>query len=86
MKIKRIEFIKAIRDVYNENIDVLGENENGYKYIISVGTPQDLLEKMNQEKVNYVLTWHPKYHRKKLTKDIITEAIEAYAENTGYWG
>lgn len=53
MKIKRIEFMEEITDVDNDNIDVLVENENGYKYIIGVGTPQDLLEEMNQEKANF---------------------------------
>ncbi len=46
MKIKRIEFIEEITDVDNDNIDVLVENEDGYKYIIGVGTPQYLLEEM----------------------------------------
>lgn len=52
MEIKKIEFMEEIRDVDNDNIDVLVED--GYKYIISVGTPQNLLEQMNEEKVNYV--------------------------------
>ena len=51
MKIKRIEFMEEITDVHNDNIDVLVEKEDGYKYIVTVGTPQDLLEKMNQEKL-----------------------------------
>ena len=60
MKIKRIEFMEEITDVDNDNIDVLVENEDGYKYIIGVGTPQDLLEEMNQEKVNCVRPGTPK--------------------------
>jgi hypothetical protein len=60
MKIKRIEFMEEITDVDNDNIDVLVESENGYKYISGVGTPQDLLEKMNQEKANYVRPGTPK--------------------------
>ena len=39
MKIKKIKFIKKITDVYNNSIDVLIKNKNGYKYIIIVGTP-----------------------------------------------
>lgn len=85
MKIKRIEFMEEIRDVDNDNIDVLVENEDGYTYIIVVGTPQDLLEEMNQEKTNFVRPGTPKIIVKKLTKEIITEAIEAYAEDDGYW-
>ena len=78
MKIKRIKFMEEIMDVDNDNIDVLVENEDGYKYIIGVGTPQDLLEEMNQEKANYVRPGTPKIIVKKLTKEIVTEA-------TGYW-
>lgn len=85
MKIKRIEFMEEITDVDNDNIDVLVENEDGYKYIIGVGTPQDLLEEMNQEKANYVRPGTPKIIVKKLTTEIVTEAIQAYAEVTGYW-
>jgi len=85
MKIKRIEFMEEITDVYNDTIDVLVENEDGYKYIIGVGTPQDLLKERNQEKSNFVRPGTPKIIVKKLTKEIVTEAIKAYGEYTGYW-
>ena len=84
MKIKRIEFMEEIADVYNDNIDVLVENEDGYKYIIGVVTPQDLLEEMNQEKANYVQPSILNIIVKKLTKEIVMEAIQAYAKDTGY--
>lgn len=54
MKIKRIEFMEEVKDVNNDNIDVLVETEEGFEYIITVGTPQDLLEEMDQEKSNFV--------------------------------
>ena len=85
MKIKRIEFMDEIRDVDNDNIDVLAENDDGYKYIVTVGTPQDLLEEMNQERTNYVRPGTTHIIVKKLTKEIVTEAIQAYAEDDGYW-
>jgi hypothetical protein len=47
MKIKRIKFIEDVRDVNNNNIDVLVEKEDGSNYIITVGTLQNLLEEMN---------------------------------------
>lgn len=74
MKIKRIEFIEEITDVDNDNIDVFIENEDRYNYIIGVGTPQDLLEEMNQEKANFVRPGTPKIIVKKLTKEIVAEA------------
>ena len=85
MKIKRIEFMEEITDLDNDNIDVLVENENGYNSIIDVGTPQNLLEEMNQEKANFVRLSTPKIIVKKLTKEIVTEVIQAYAEAIGYW-
>jgi hypothetical protein len=54
MEITRIEFAEDIRDVDNDNIDVFVENEDGYTYTVTVGTPQDLLEEMNQRKRNFV--------------------------------
>jgi hypothetical protein len=85
MKIKRIEFMEEIRDVINDNIDVIVENEDGYIYTVSVGTPLDLLEEMKQEKTNFVRPGTPMIIVKKLTKEIVTEAIQAYAEDDGYW-
>ena len=85
MKIKRIEFMEEIRDENNDNVDVCVENEDGYNYIVTVGTPQDLLEEMNQEKTNFVRPGSLMIIVKKLTKEIVTEAIQAYAENDAYW-
>jgi len=85
MKIKRIKFMEDVRDVSNDNIDVLVEKEDGSNYIVTVGTPQDLLEEMNQEKTNFIRPGTPMIIVKKLTKEIVREAIEAYGEDDGYW-
>lgn len=85
MLIKRITFIDEIKDVVNDNIDVGVEFEAGYSYTIVVGTPRDLLEKMDQEKTNFIRPGTPRIIVKKLTKEIVTEAIQAYAANDGYW-
>ena len=85
MKIKRIEFMENIRDIDNDNIDVLVESEDGYEYIISVATPQDFIEEMKQEKLNYVRPGNLRIIVKILTKEIVTEAIQAYAKDDGYW-
>ena len=77
--------MEKVRDLDNDNIDVLVEKEDGYKYIVGVCTPQDFLEEMNQEKTNFVRPGSFKIIVKKLTKEIVTEAIQAYAEDTGYW-
>lgn len=39
---------------------------------------------MNQDKANYVRPGTTKIIIKKLTKEIVTEAIQAYTEDTGY--
>ena len=85
MKIKRIEFAHEITDPYMDNLDVFVENENGYTYTIVVSTPGDLLDQMEQEKINFIMPGTPKIIVKKLTEQIVREAIQAYAENDGYW-
>lgn len=85
MKIKRIEFAHEITDSHMDNLDVFVENEDGYTYTIVVSTPGDLLDQMEQEKINFIMPDTPKIIVKKLTEQIVREAIEAYAENDGYW-
>lgn len=52
---------------------------------IRVSTPGDLLDQMEQEKINFIMPDTPKIIVKKLTEQIFREAIQAYAENDGYW-
>jgi hypothetical protein len=85
MKIKRIEFAHEITDPHIDNLDVFVENEDGYTYTIVVSTPGDLLDQMEQDKINFIMPDTPKIIVKKLTEQIVREAIQAYAENDGYW-
>ena len=85
MKIKRIEFAHEIRDPYMDNVDIFVENEDGYTYTIVVSTPGDLVDQMEQEKTNFITPDTRKIIVKKLTEQIVREAIQAYAENDGYW-
>jgi len=85
MKIKRIEFLHEITDIENESVDVAIEDENGNTYTMDVSTPGDLQDAMEQEKTNFITPGAPKIIVKKLTKEIVTEAIQAYAEDNGYW-
>lgn len=85
MRIKRIEFAHEITDPHVDNLDVFVENEDGYTYTIVVSTPGDLVDQMEQEKINFIRPDTPKIIVKKLTEPIVREAIEAYAENDGYW-
>jgi len=38
-----------------DNLDVFVENEDGYTYTIVVSTPGDLLDQMEQEKINFIM-------------------------------
>ena len=51
---------------------------------LASATLQDLLEEMNQEKSNYLRPGTYNIIVKKLTKEIVTEVIQAYAEDDGY--
>jgi hypothetical protein len=83
--IKDIRLLNKIEDEFKGNVDVAVEFKDGYSYVISVSTPADLLEEMEIEKSNFVLPYSPRIIVKKLSKEIITEAIQAYAQNDGYW-
>lgn len=85
MKVKRIEFAHEITDPHRDNLDVFVENEDGSTYTIVVSTPGDLVDQMEQEKINFIRPEAPKIIVKELTEPIVREAIEAYAEDDGYW-
>ena len=85
MRIKKIRFIDEVRDEYNDSIDVGVVFEDGHSYTIVVRTPDDLVEEMLQEKTNFLQLGSPIIVVKKLTKEIVTEAIKVYAEGEGYW-
>ena len=57
---------------------------DGSSFIVTVCTPQDFLEEMSQEKTNFIRPGLPMIIVKKLTKEIVQEAIEAYGESEGY--
>ena len=85
MQIKEIRFLHEIQDLYNDSIDIGVIFKDGSSYTIIVRTPKDFDEEMLQEKTNFVQPDTPSIVVKKLTKEIITEAIEAYAQDDGYW-
>ena len=85
MRIQKINFIDEVGDEYNDSIDVGVEFEDGYSYTIVVRIPEDLVEEMLQEKTTFIQPGTPIIVVKKSTKEIVTEAIKAYAEGEGYW-
>ena len=88
MLIKSISFptyLEDITDIENSNIDVFVELEDGYTYTVVVATAKNIESLMDKERMNYFEPGYPFIIVKKLTKEIISEAIEAYASDDAYW-
>jgi hypothetical protein len=85
MLIKNIRIIDEITDIENDSIDVCVESEDGYTYTVSIATTKNLLQRMNQEKSNFSNPSELVIVVRKLTQEIITEALEAYAEDNAFW-
>lgn len=88
MLVKNISFgspLEDARDIEDYNIDVLVELEDGYTYTVVVGTPKNLLSLMDKEHMNFLEPNDPFIIVRKMTKEIIEETIQAYAENDAYW-
>ena len=88
MLIKSISFptyLEDITDIENSNIDVFVELEDAYTYTVVVATAKNIESLMDKERMNYFEPGYPFIIVKKLTKEIISEAIEAYASDEAYW-
>lgn len=89
MRVKKISFpipLTNIEDIYDDNIDVFVDLENGRSYTLIVGTYQNILSLLNQENSNFLPPGEPIIMVRKLTMEVIEEAIEAYAKHRdGYW-
>ena len=58
--------------------------ENGLNYVVVIGTPKNLLTLMENEKSNFLSPGDPIVIVKKMTKEVIEDAIQAYAEGDAY--
>ena len=88
MKIESINFLGSmedIEDIFDYNMDVSVNLENGQNYVVVVGTPKNLLKLMANEKSDFLSPGDPIIIVKKMTKEIVEEAIQAYAEDGGYY-
>lgn len=89
MKVKQMNFPpnwKDKADSEQENVEIFVTLENDYTYRVRVATPKNLEVLMEKEQINYVEPSHLFIVVTELTKDIIEETIQAYAEeNEGYW-
>ena len=88
MLIKSISFptyLEDITDIENSNIDVFVELEDAYTYTVVVATAKNIESLMDKERMNYFEPGYPFIIVKKLTKEIISEAIQASASDEAYW-
>ena len=87
MKVESITFLsdlKDVKDIFDDNMDVSVKLENGRDYVLVVGTPKNLLRLMENEKSDFLSPGDPIVIVKKMTKEVIEEAIKAYAEDDAY--
>ena len=88
MKVESITFLsdlKDVKDIFDDNMDVSVNLENGKNYVVVVGTPKNLLRLMENEKSDFLSPGDPIIIVKKMTKEVIEQAIKAYAEDTAYY-
>jgi hypothetical protein len=85
MLIRNIRILDEITDIENDSIDVCVDSEDGYTFTVSIATTKHLLQKMDEEKSNFSNPNELIIVVRKLTQEIITEALEAYAEDNGFW-
>jgi hypothetical protein len=85
MLVRNIRILDEITDIENDSIDVCVDSEDGYTFTVSVATTKHLLQRMGEEKSNFVNPNELSIVVRKLTQEIITEALEAYAEDNAFW-
>jgi hypothetical protein len=88
MKVESITFLsdlKDVKDIFDDNMDVSVKLENGRNYVLVVGTPKNLLRLMENEKSDFLSPGDPIVIVKKMTKEVIEQAIKAYAEDDAYY-
>jgi hypothetical protein len=85
MLIKNIRILDEITDIENDSIDVCVDFEDGYTFTVSIATTKNLLQRMDEEKSNFSNPSDLVIVVRKLTQEIITEALEAYSEDNAFW-
>jgi hypothetical protein len=88
MRVESINFLSSIEDIddiFDDNMDVSVNLENGRNYVVVVGTPKNLLRLMENEKSNFLSPGDPIIIVKKMTKEVVEETIQAYAEDDAYF-
>jgi hypothetical protein len=89
MLVKKISFVppnllEKIPDIEDHKVDVFVELEDSYTCTVVVATYKNILSLMDKEKINFSEPSEPFIIVRKLTKEIIEEAVKAYVENDAY--
>lgn len=71
--------------IENENVDVFVKTDDGYTYTLSFATTKHLQFLMDKKEMDYYGPGYPFILVNKLTPEIITQAVNAFAEDEGYW-
>jgi hypothetical protein len=88
MLIKKISFpspLEYTEDIYDDNLDVFVELEDGSEYTVIVGTPKNLLTLMNRHEMDFLEPGCPFIIVRKLTMEVIEKAIHAHTQDDAYW-
>jgi hypothetical protein len=88
MKVKKIEFLsdlEDIEDVFDYNLDVTVDLDDGQTYVVVVATAKNLVTLMNNEKADFLSPGDPMIIVRKFTQEVVEEAIKAYAEDRAYY-
>lgn len=81
MKVESITFLsdlEDVRDIFDDNLDVAVKLDDGHEYIVVVATQKNLLTLMNNEKSDFLSPGAPMIIVRKLTKEVVEDAIQAY--------
>ena len=88
MLVKNISFViplTDIEDIYDDNIDVGVELEDGSEYTVMIATPKNFLTLMNKNEMDFLEPGCPFIIVRKLTMEVIEKAIHAHLQDDAYW-
>ena len=77
--------MKYIEDIYDDNLDVFVELQDGSEYTVIVGTPKNFLTLMNRQEMDFLEPGCPFIIVRKLTIEVIEKEIHAHTQDNAYW-
>lgn len=77
--------MKDVKDIFDDNVDVSVELDDGHEYVAVIATQKNLLTLMNNKKSDFLSPGDPMIIVRKLTKEVVEDAIQVYAENNAYY-